>query len=77
MCLYIADTIEDTILVSITDVNDEIPVCERQSYSVSLPEDFAVDTIFLSLICFDRDNDPLNVNSNISSYVIINGNTGI
>ena len=64
-------------MITLLDVNDESPKCDRQTYSITIVEDTAVNSVIGTLICSDNDNDPLKLNNKIDSFVITDGNIGM
>lgn len=47
------------VFISVTDVNDEVPLCLQTLYTLSIPEDSAVGSDLLTLSCSDADSDIL------------------
>jgi hypothetical protein len=43
------------IIVSITDINDNVPIFSQQSYEVSVPEDVSPDEILIEVLATDGD----------------------
>ena len=76
MLIFISESIEDTLTINILDVNDVIPSCEKQLYSLNIPENTTIGSTVLPLICSDGDDDPNRINNVIGSYIITDGNTG-
>ncbi|XP_059167190.1 cadherin EGF LAG seven-pass G-type receptor 1-like [Physella acuta] len=58
------------LIVSLVDVNDNIPTCSSNPYFVSLSENSLAGDVVTSLVCRDADNDPANLN-NALSYSIV------
>ena len=63
-----------TITITVSDVNDNVPIFRPNSYSVQLREDLPVGQNVVRVIATDADQ-PDTPNSNIA-YSIIGGNTG-
>ena len=74
--MFISESIEDTLTINIIDVNDVTPSCEKQLYSLDIPENVTIGSTVLPLICTDGDDDPNGINNGIGSYIITEGNTG-
>ena len=47
------------ISISVTNLNDEVPLCSPSLYTLTIPEDGAVGSDLLTLSCSDADNDGL------------------
>ncbi|XP_071495031.1 protocadherin Fat 1-like [Diadema antillarum] len=47
-----------TVLVTVTDVNDNVPIFEDASYNVKVPENTPVDEPILRVMAMDADSDP-------------------
>ncbi|KAK3732012.1 hypothetical protein QZH41_016882, partial [Actinostola sp. cb2023] len=62
-----------SLLITLSDVNDNIPVCEPLIYSKSLAESVAIGTTVTQVTCSDKDT---SVNG-IVSYNITSGNSTI
>ncbi|XP_071083745.1 protocadherin Fat 4-like [Haliotis cracherodii] len=61
-----------TVSITITDVNDNFPLCTSSVYTGNVPEDAAVATSVGTVSCPDADDPP---NNNVV-YTITAGNTG-
>ncbi|XP_046548571.1 LOW QUALITY PROTEIN: protocadherin Fat 4-like [Haliotis rubra] len=61
-----------TVSITVTDVNDNYPLCTSSVYSGSVPEDAALSTSVTTVSCPDADVPP---NNNVV-YTITAGNTG-
>ncbi|KAH3880472.1 hypothetical protein DPMN_004386, partial [Dreissena polymorpha] len=56
------------VTVTITDVNDNAPICSNSLFTASIPEDFGTGGVVTNLNCFDTDaSTPNNV---IASYTV-------
>lgn len=64
-------TATTSIDITVTDVNDNDPVCSPSSYAGSAAEDAATGTTILTLTCSDADTSTPNV-----AYSILAGNIG-
>ena len=80
--LFNGTYIDTTVQVAILDVNDNIPVFEKESYTISTAENTPVDTLLITVIANDDD---LNSNAiplysiesgNFSDFFYINTTTG-
>ena len=58
-----------TLVVTVTDINDNAPSCNPSVYGASVNESVAIGTMIVQLSCSDADLSP-NI---ISSYVITTG----
>ncbi|XP_046545181.1 protocadherin Fat 4-like [Haliotis rubra] len=61
-----------TVSITVTDVNDNFPLCTSSVYTGSVPEDAALSTSVTTVSCPDADVPP---NNNVV-YTITAGNTG-
>ena len=51
---------EVDVIITVTDINDEPPVCSPTLYTVVIPEDSAVGSSVLTLSCSDPDSSSLH-----------------
>ena len=62
-------TAEFDVKVSVTNTNDEVPLCLPSLYTLTLPEDSVVGSHVLTLSCTDADGDGLQYSIEGSSTV--------
>ena len=54
------DAIMTSVTINVENANDEVPLCSKALYTVTVPESSAVGTNLLSLSCSDSDGDSLS-----------------
>ena len=65
-----------SLTVSITDINDEIPICTSTLYSASVSEDAANPTSVIQIDCPDADDDPNSINNDITYHITAGDTNG-
>ncbi|KAK2158072.1 hypothetical protein LSH36_178g06015 [Paralvinella palmiformis] len=70
-----ANSVNVSVIITVTDVNDNVPDCAPRSFKVTVREDVVVDTMLATLTCTDDDSGSAgNLNYAITS---VNGNPGV
>ncbi|XP_077988665.1 protocadherin Fat 4-like [Glandiceps talaboti] len=62
------------VIVTVTDVNDNAPVCDSHYFDLSLDEVTTVSTNFLTVTCTDNEDDATNDNNVIRYEMNSDGN---
>ncbi|XP_077862596.1 protocadherin Fat 4-like [Saccoglossus kowalevskii] len=62
------------VIVTVTDINDNSPVCSRSYYDISLDEDTSISTNFFTLTCSDGQDASTNNNNRITYGMLSSGN---
>ena len=60
-----------TVNVTVLDINDNAPLCNRSFYVIEVAENFTVNSTLVSLQCSDADQEQ----NSVSTYNISSGNT--